>query len=156
MKKLLILALALTMALCLTVSASAEKVFHYYLTSDTETLNGQNSVQSNVNTPATYCQATLYRAVADEDGLNYHYEPEIAAKLPEPVEGQENTWRIELDPRACWANGDPINADTMIYSYKMGLDPVLSNQMADFISDQDITILNAKAYSLQTAEAPVA
>ena len=156
MKKLLILALTLILALCLVGFASAEKVFHTYLSSDTETLNGQNSVQSNVNTPATYCQATLYRAVADESGLNFHYEPEIAAALPEPVEGKENTWKIALDPRACWANGDPINADTMIYSYKMGLDPVLSNQMADFISDQDITIVNAKAYSLQTSEAPVA
>ena len=94
MKKLLILALTLILALCLVGSASAEKVFHTYLTSDTETLNGQNSVQSNVNTPATYCQATLYRAVADESGLNFHYEPEIAAALPEPVEGKENTWKI--------------------------------------------------------------
>ena len=44
MKKLLILALTLMLALCLVGSASAEKVFRYYLSSDTETLNGQNSV----------------------------------------------------------------------------------------------------------------
>lgn len=154
MKKLLSLALVLMLAVCcLAVSASAEKVFRTYLASDTETLNGQNSVQSNVNTPATYCQATLYRAVPDEDGLNYHFIGEIAADLPQQVDA--TTWRIPLRKEACWANGEPINADTMIYSFKMGLDPVLSNQMADFISDQDITILNGKAYSLQTSDAPV-
>ena len=64
MKKVVILALALMlMVSCLAVSANAEKVLRTYLANDTETLNGQNSVQSNVNTPATYCQATLYRAV---------------------------------------------------------------------------------------------
>ena len=89
----------------------------------------------------------------DEDGRNFHYIGEIAADLPQQVDAV--TWRIPLRKEACWANGEPINADTMIYSYKMGLDPVLSNQMADFISNQDITIKNAKAYSLQTSDAPV-
>ncbi len=153
MKRLLTIALAMMLVMTLVASASAEKVFRTYLTEDCPTLNGQNSVQSSVNTPSTYCGATLYRAVPDEDGKNYHYIGEIAADLPQQVDAV--TWRIPLRPEACWANGDPINADTVIYSFKTGLDPVLTNQMADFISDQDITILNAKEYSKQTSEAPV-
>ena len=153
MKKLLSLIVVLALALTLCASACADKVLHYYLKEECPTLNGQNSVQSQVNTPAAYCGATLFRAVPDEDGKNFHYIGEIAKDLPEQVD--DTTWRITLRPEACWANGDPINADTMIYSFKMGLDPVLSNQMADFISDQDITILNAKAYSKQTSDAPV-
>ena len=159
MKKLLtlVLALCLLCSVAVTATGSAEagqKVFHTYLTEDTPTLNGQNSVQSNVNTPAAYCGATLYRAVPDEDGMNFHYIGEIASDLPEQIDA--TTWRIPLREEACWANGDPINADTFIYSFKTGLDPQLANQMADFISDQDITILNAKEYSKQTSEAPVA
>ena len=155
MKKTLTLILTLTviLTLALAVSASAEKVFYTYMSEDTPTLNGQNSVQTSVNTPASYCGATLYRAVPDEDGLNFHYIGEIAKDLPELV--GENTWRITLREEARWANGNPINADTIIYSFKTGLDPLLANQMADFISDQDITILNAKAYSQQTEAEPV-
>ena len=154
MKKSMALALFVLLIFSLCAVATAEKVFYTYLTQDCPTLNGQNSVQSSVNTPATYCQSTLYRAIPNEDGKNFHYIGEIAAELPEKI--NETTWRIPLRHEACWANGEPINADTMIYSFKMGLDPVLTNQMADFISDQDITIVNAKEYSKQTSEAPVA
>ncbi|MBR1709147.1 MAG: ABC transporter substrate-binding protein [Clostridia bacterium] len=154
MKKLFTLVLAMLLITSCIAGASAEKVLHLYMGSDTETLNGQNSVETNVNTPATYCQSTLYRAVPDEDGLGYHYIGEIAADLPQQID--DYTWRIPLRPEACWANGEPINADTMIYSYKMGLNPVLSNSMANFIADQNITIKNATAYNLQTSDAPVA
>ena len=151
MKKLFSLVLVLLLAL--GASASAEKVFHYYLKNDVPTLAGVNSVETAINTPATYVSATLYRAYPDEDGRNFHYEGEIASDLPQQVNA--TTWRIPLRKEACWANGDPIDADTMIYTFKMGLDPVLANQMADFISDQDITIVGAKAYSKQTSDAPL-
>ena len=154
MKKLIPLVLVLMLTLCVCASANAEKVLHTYLTSDTPTLNGHNSVETSLDTPIGYCGATLYRSIADETRLNYKYIGEIAAELPEEV--SENVWRIKLRPEACWANGDPINADTVMYSFKMLLDPVLSNQMADFLSDASITIVNAKEYSKQTSDAPIA
>ena len=154
MKKLILLALVLMLALCVASSANAEKAFHTYLTADTPILNGHNSVETSLDTPIGYCGATLYRAIADESRLNYKYIGEIAAELPEEI--SENVWRIALRPEACWANGEPINADTVMYSFKMLLDPVLANQMADFLSDASITIVNAKEYSKQTSDAPVA
>ena len=156
MKKLisLVLVLALTLSLCAAATADTEKVFRTYLGSDTPILNGHNSVETSLDTPIGYCGATLYRTVVDETRLNYKYIGDIAADLPEEV--SENVWQIKLRPEACWANGEPINADTVMYSFKMLLDPNLSNQMADFLSDYNITIVNAKEYSKQTSDAPVA
>lgn len=154
MKKLILLVLVLTLSLSVAASASAEKVFRTYLGSDTPILNGHNSVETSLDTPIGYCGATLYRSVVDETRLNYEYIGDIAAELP--VEVSENVWQIKLRPEACWANGEPINADTVMYSFKMLLDPILSNQMADFLSDYNITIVNAKEYSKQTSDAPVA
>lgn len=151
MKKLISLVLIIALAICcLTITAAAEsegKVYRTYMSSDCPILNGHDSVETSLDTPIGYCSAFLYRSVPDEDGLGYHYIGDIAAELPEEV--SENVWQIKLREDACWSNGDPINADTFMYSYKMLLDPVLANQMADFLSDYNITILNAKDYSLQ-------
>ncbi len=154
MKKLLPIMLLLALCLCVVAHAGAEKVLQTYMKNDTPTLNGHNSVETTLDTPIGYCGATLYRAVADETRLNYKYIGEIAADLPEKV--NETTWRIALRPEAKWANGEAINADTVMYSFKMLLDPQLTNQMADFLSDYSITIKNAKEYSKQTADAPIA
>lgn len=146
---------ALLLAVCLLpAAASAEKVLRYYLTGDCPILNGHDSVDISLDTPISYCGAFPYRAVPDEDGLGYSYVGDLAAELP--IQVDETTWQIKLRPEAKWQNGDPINADTFIYSYKMLLDPVLSNQMADFLSDFNITIVNAKEYSLQGTSNTVA
>ncbi len=158
MKKLTSLFLALLLVLtCVQVMASAEggaKVYRSYMGTDCPTLNAQNSVQTSLDTPTSYCGAFLYRAVPDEDGGNFHYVGDIAAELPVQVDAV--TWNIPLRKEACWANGDPINADTVVYSFKMLLDPLLVNQMADFLADYNIKVLNAKAYNQQGTENTVA
>ena len=154
MKKALAFVIMLVLAMSVFALASAEKTVHLYMASDTPTLNQHNSVETSLDTPVSYCGATLYRAVADETRLNYEYIGEIASDLPKQID--DLTWEIPLRPEAKWANGDPINADTVMYSFKMLLDPNLANQMADFLSDFSITILNAKEYSKQTSDAPVA
>ena len=158
MKKLTSLFLALLLVLtCVQVMASAEggaKVYRSYMGTDCPTLNAQNSVQTSLDTTTSYCGAFLYRAVPDEDGGNFHYVGDIAAELPVQVDAV--TWNIPLRKEACWANGDPINADTVVYSFKMLLDPLLVNQMADFLADYNIKVLNAKAYNQQGTENTVA
>ncbi len=126
---------------------TAEKVYHTYMKSDSPVLSAHDSVETSVETPLLYCSAFLFRAVPDDDGMGYHYIGDIASELP--IQVDDYTWQIKLDPAAHWYNGDPINADTMIYSYQMLLDPILANKMADFLSDYSITIVNAKDYSLQ-------
>ena len=156
MKKLLAIALCLAVAMTMLVlpAASAEgtKVYRTYLTTDCDTLYGGSTVQSQSNTTTEYCSAYLYRAYPDESGTNYHYICDIAAELP--IQIDDYNWQIKIRPEAHWANGDPINADTFMYTFKMELDPLLLNQVADFLADNDITIVNAKAYNLQGVKQP--
>ncbi|MGN0777317.1 MAG: ABC transporter substrate-binding protein [Candidatus Ventricola sp.] len=148
MKKLCTAALLLAAILCLTVSsAGAEKVYRTYLTDDCPILNGHDSVETQLQTPHNYCSSPLYRAVPTEDGKGYTYIGDLAEELP--IQIDEHTWEIRIRQNATWHNGDPINADTFMYSFKMQLDPILANQMADFLADYSITIVNAKEYALQ-------
>ena len=59
---------------------------------------------------------------------------------------ETTTWEFKIREEAKWHNGDPINADTLVYSYKMQIDPVLVNKMANFLYDYSITIVNGEAY----------
>ena len=132
----------------------ALKVYRTYMTGDCPTLNGHDSVDGRLQTPHDYCSAPLYRMIAAEDGISYTYMADIAEEWP--IQIDEHNWQIKIDPRAHWANGDPINADTIIYSFKMALDPILANQMSDYPASISVTIVNARAYTLQGTENTVA
>ena len=123
---------------------TAKKVYYTYLTSDHANLNFQDNVDSPSETPAIYCMCFLYRSYPDESGTNFHYIPDAAADLP--IQVDEHTWNIPLRKEAQWNNGDPINADTWIYSFKTALDPKLANRMGGNIANNAITIVNAESY----------
>lgn len=137
---------------------ATEKVYRTYMSDDCSTLNAHDNVNTNVSTTYTYTNSTLWRAVPDEDGKHYHYIGDLADGLPIIVdtvkgtdeEGNEvvetTTWEFKIRQGATWHNGDAINADTFIYSWKMQIDPVLVNQMANFLYDYSITIVNGETY----------
>lgn len=154
-------------------NASTEKVYRTYMSDDCSTLNAHNNVNTNVATTYSYTNSTLWRAVPDEDGKGYHYVGDLATDLPECIEVKEGTytkyvseeqadgtsisvpteetgtisvWQFNIREEAKWHNGDKINADTFIYSWKMLIDPVLVNSMANFLYDYSITIVNGEAY----------
>ena len=137
---------------------TGEKVYRTYLASECSMLNAHDNVDTNVSTPYSYTNSTLWRAVPNDDGKGYHYVGDLATDLPVIVdqtkgtdeEGNEvvetTTWEFKIREEAKWHNGDPINADTLVYSYKMQIDPVLVNKMANFLYDYSITIVNGEAY----------
>ncbi|NLG26242.1 MAG: ABC transporter substrate-binding protein, partial [Clostridiales bacterium] len=129
------------------VAPAVEKVHRTYMGSDCPILNGHDSVESTLQTPHDYCSSPLFRRYPTADGKGFEYIGDLAAELPIKID--DNNWQIKIRPEACWQNGDPINADTIMYSFKMQLDPILANQMADFLSSASISILNARDYSLQ-------
>lgn len=137
-----------------SAASTTEKVYRTYLTAECPILNGQNSVESTLQTPHEYCSSPLFRAVPNEDGKSFSYIGDLAAELP--IQIDDHTWQIKIRPEACWQNGDPINADTFMYSYKMLLDPLLANKMADFLADYNINIVNAKEYARQGTAGTVA
>ncbi len=58
-------------------------------------------------------------------------------------------WQIDLNPAACWENGEPIDADTYIYSYQQLLDSKMMNRRADSLYAGDFTIVGARDYLYQ-------
>lgn len=153
-------AILLSLALILGAAATAlaapetEKVYRTYMSADCPILNGHDSVESTLQTPHDYCSSPLFRRVPSEDGMSYHYIGDLAAELP--VQIDENNWQIKIREEAKWQNGDPINADTIMYSFKMQLDPILVNQMANFLANYSIKIVNAEEYAGQGTSATVA
>jgi len=129
------------------VTETSEKVFYTYMSADCPTLNNQDCVDGALQTPYDYCSATLYRKIMAEDKKSFTYLPDIAES--EPVQIDAKNWQIKIRQGAKWQNGDPINADTFMYTFKMNLDPILANQMQDYLASISVTIVNAKEYMLQ-------
>lgn len=122
--------------------ANGEKIFRWAATA---TSTGMNPHQSNSGEIVDYIQATLYRYWPSEDGKSAYLGADLAAG--EPVPGaDELTWQIPIDPNAQWSNGDPINADTFLYSWKMALDPNLVYESCSVLAEDFISIENAQAY----------
>ena len=126
------------------------KIFYTYLSVDVDTLNGMGTVQEANSTPLSWCNSYLWRAVPNDDGMGYHYIPDLAADMPKQID--ELTWEFTIRDGAKWHNGDPITADTFMFTFKAVLDPKMSNPMAIFLADDSITIKNAYDYMLQGTE----
>ena len=131
----------------------AKKIYYTYLTGDVDTMNGMGTVLDANSVPLSWCNSTLWIAVPNEDGMGYHYIPDLAEDMPKKID--DLTWEFTIREEAKWSNGDPINADTYMYTFKTILDPKMVNAMAIFLADNNITIKNAYAYMLQgTADYP--
>ena len=126
------------------------KIFYTYLSTDVDTLNGMGTVQEANATPLSWCNSYLWRAVPNDDGMGYHYIPDLAADMPKQID--ELTWEFTIRDGAKWHNGDPITADTFMFTFKAVLDPKMANPMAIFLADESITIKNAYDYMLQGTE----
>ena len=126
------------------------KIFYTYLSTDVDTMNGMGTVQEANDTPLSWCNSYLWRAVPNDDGMGYHYIPDLAADMPKQID--ELTWEFTIRDGAKWHNGDPITADTFMFTFKAVLDPKMSNPMATFLADDSITIKNAYDYMLQGTE----
>lgn len=108
-----------------------------------------------------YISAPFYGFNLNSTADGWAISCEMASELPVDVtseyvgqygisEGETGkAWKFVLNEKACWENGDPINADTYIYSYKELLNPVMLNRRADSLYAGDAAIYNAKSYFYQ-------
>ena len=78
--------------------------------------------------------------------------PLMADGEPTDVNGDGVTWQIKLKKDLKWENGEPINADTFMYSWKQTLDPKLVLGKASGVASNHIKVLNATAYYGQGKE----
>ena len=126
-----------------------EKVYRWVLSADVETLNAQFSVDSNMQDIYNLTSAGLYASVPSPDGRALQVIGNIADGDPRMMDSNGYVWQIRIRRDAKWNNGDPINADTFMYSFKMQLDPLLVNRMGNFLYDLFIKIKNAREYYFQ-------
>ena len=128
-------------------AAAAPKVLRLAEVSDTTTLNTQNDTEVVNAGIFNYCNSGLYLRVPNDNGIGTKIIGNIASG--DPVKIDDFTWRVTIRKEAKWHNGKPINADTFMYTYKMLIDPLLINKMANFFYDREIRIKNAADYYTQ-------
>jgi len=135
----------------------AEPKIYLMLSSNVDdSLNPMQAGTSANGDLAGFMHGTLYQNYPGEDRISSYYGPELAAEMPVDVNGDGLVWQIKLHKDAKFANGDPITADTWLYSWKEAMSPKLANTYAVNIYKNYLVVKNGAEYFAQTAEAPVA
>ncbi len=148
-RRLLMMMLASILALS-TVSANGPKIINLSLTAPASTLNAYVTELSEIEI-IDYVQACLYQWVPSADRKSHFLNSELASGKP-TVNADGTTWQIKINPKAKWANGDPITADSFIYSWKMALDPKMLNTPGGPTCGKNyITVKNALEYYTQVS-----
>ena len=80
-----------------------------------------------------------------EDGKSA-LSPMLADGEPVDVNGDGLVWNIKVSKDAKWQNGEAINADTFVYSFRVALDPKTVFLRAAKIAGEFVTIKNANEY----------
>ena len=130
--------------------ATTEKVYKTYLTSEVASLNFLDNVDGNASTPSSYAMSQMWKMYPNEDGTNYIWIDDLA--VGDPIKVDAYNWQIKLREGATWQNGDPINADTWIFTFQQQLNPKLQMRMATFLYDNSVTIVNGENYLMQGSE----
>lgn len=128
-----------------------EKIYRLLSVMAASTANPHVASSSFDDEISALINGNLYITAPNDTRDGIEYIPNLAASEPEMVDEEGKVWHIKVDENAKWSNGDPINADTFIYSWKMGLDPNLLNPPGISIAKNYIEIENAEAYYTQLA-----
>ena len=133
-----------------TPAAPAEKIYKTYLAAEVASLNFLDNVDSNSSTPASYAMSRMWIMYPNETGTNYIWHDDLA--VGDPIQVDDYNWQIKLREGATFQNGDPINADTWMFTFEQQLNPKTAFRMATFLYDNSVTIVNGEEYLLQGTE----
>lgn len=143
-----------------------DPAYRMWTSADPSTLNHLNyadSVESDFLS-LTAGQLIAFDWKTDENGkgIGWEIKPEMLSVLPYAVEQNEagewvavedfnglnqyTTWKFDLRTDLKWANGDAMNANDFIYTYKLVLDPVLNMKRANYFYGGSAPIKGAKDY----------
>lgn len=132
------------------VSKTGKGTLTFARTESIATLNPHMYTSDIESCCIEYTGAALYGYFYNEDKTGVSLRACLADGEPVKMNDDGTVWQIKVNPDACWANGEAINADTFMYSFKMLLDPKLVNGRGGAFAEDYIKILNAKAYYTQT------
>ena len=129
----------------------APKYLHLSASSAQTTLNPHMASAGVDNTAIGYITSPLYNFILNPETGKGELLPLMAESAPVDVNGDGTVWDIKVREDAKWHNGDPINADTFIYSWKMCLDPKILNYKASDMANSYVHIVNAEEYYNQAS-----
>lgn len=152
-----------------------DPAYRLWTSADPSTLNHLNysdSVESDfLDLTAGQLIAFDWKTDANGKGIGWEVKPEMLSVLPYAVTQNSDgtwkkvsdfsglnkyvTWKFDLRTDLKWANGNVMNADDFIYTYKLVLDPTLNMKRANYFYGGTLPIAGAKAYFNQTSENPV-
>ncbi len=140
--------------------------YNEYLAGSPKTWNPHEWETSTDSYIMGYTQIGLYDFKLNEARDAYEIVPEMAAEFPVDIttEYAGNTdfgvpadaktgyaFKIKLNEKAVWENGDIINADSYIYSMQQILNPEIKNYRASSYYSGTMTISNSEAYYKQNS-----
>ena len=123
--------------------------YRFTMNGDTTTLNAHATTSLIPQTIYNWTHSGLFRRAPHPDGHTSIIVPDLAASEPISMDAEGLVWHIPIRPYAQWHNGTPINAHTFEYSWRMQIDPLLINQMANFLFGLTIEIQNGREYFTQ-------
>ena len=102
-------------------------------------------------------QTVLYKAYINEAGDAFEYRGQLAAEEPIQMDEEGKVWQIKIRDDYYWADYGPtaglnaqMTADTVMYTYKMCIDPDLLNINASMlVNSTSVQIVNAYEYQQQ-------
>lgn len=109
-------------------------------------LNPLTYINSYASTQIKRCSMILYTYFPNEDNTFCTLSGELAAEDPVKVDEEGKVWQIKIRDGVTWENGDVMNADDVVYTWKMMLDPKLANLRASNFAKDVIEIENAMKY----------
>ena len=126
---------------------AAPKIFKWISSGEDNSINPHDCNAAPNYEIVDFIQVALYQIVPAESRDKSYYVPALAEDYP--VAEDDYVWTIKVNPEAKWANGEPIDANTFIYSWKMGLDPDLAWNSTSSIANQYILVKNGLEYYQQ-------
>ncbi|WIV11701.1 ABC transporter substrate-binding protein [Proteiniborus sp. MB09-C3] len=144
--------------------SNASYTYNDYMAGSPKTWNPHEWETNSDSYIMTYTQFGLYEYGFNETYDKYVFVPEMAVDFPVditkeyagnevygvPADATEGyAFKIALNEKAAWENGDKINADNYIYSMKQMLNPEMKNYRASSYYSGTLTLANAEDYYKQ-------
>ena len=83
----------------------------------------------------------LYTDRLNETKDGWYWGCELAKEDPKQMDDEGIVWQVTVRDDCVWANGDPIDIDDVIYTFKMKLDPLLVNLTASGLVNNSYCII---------------
>ena len=146
-----------------TVPSNKKYTYRTAVSGNPNTWNPHEWETSDDSIIMGFTTSGLYEFVFNDARDGYEIVPEMADGEPVDITdtltqaerlryGLDKTatkglkWAIDLREEATWENGDPINADTYVYSMQQILNPEMMNYRGNSYYSGSVAIGNAKAY----------